>query len=57
MADQIEVMNELIDESIEALKELFDEEVKPIIEYRVKLEKSIADKEIENLYKMEQEVP
>ncbi len=52
----LDIMQELIGEGdIEALKELLEESIKPLIAYRIKKEKAIASKEINDMYKLEQE--
>ena len=50
---QIDLMNELGEEAVVVLKELIDEQVKPLVQYRMDMEKKIANKEINELYKLE----
>ena len=52
----IEIMNELVKEGMVVIKELYEEEIKPLIDYRIDLEKKISKKAIEELYKLEEEV-
>ena len=52
---QLDIMNELTQLGMEVLMELLEEEVKPLIQYRADLEKNIANKEINEMLKLEQE--
>lgn len=52
----LDLMNELVEETVDAIKELMDEEVKPLIKYRSELEKKIGKKAIDEMYKMEEDL-
>ena len=52
---QIDIMNELVEETIEPIKELLEETIKPLIQYRANVEKRIGNKEISEMYKLEGE--
>jgi hypothetical protein len=52
----IELMNEIVEETMPALKELMDDTIKPLIEYRAGVERRISDQAIKQMYKEEQEV-
>uniref|UniRef100_A0A6M3J8Q0 Uncharacterized protein n=1 Tax=viral metagenome TaxID=1070528 RepID=A0A6M3J8Q0_9ZZZZ len=57
MENQIDIMQETLEDgTLDVLKELIEENVKPLIEYRLKMERQIANKEISEMYQMEQEV-
>ena len=53
---QIDLMNELVEDSVEILKELLEEEIKPLLNYRKETEQKIANKEIAEMRKIEEEL-
>jgi len=53
----LDIMKEILGEGdIDALKELVEETIMPLIRYRVNLEKKIANKEINEMYELEEQV-
>ena len=52
----IDLMDELVADGVGILKELFNEEIKPLIQKRKEMEHKIANKEISEMHRMEQEV-
>lgn len=53
MTTLMDVIDELVAEEIEIIDELIEEEVKPILEYKVKLEKDIFDKAYKEVLELE----
>jgi len=51
----IEMMNELSGDVTEALEELLKDEIQPIVDYRLKMEQKVGNKEINEMYKLEEE--
>lgn len=50
----IDLMNECIAEDMEAMKEVVEEDIKPLIDYRVKLEKKIFNKAYDEVKELEE---
>lgn len=51
----LETMQEIIDEDLEIMREVISEDIIPLIKYRAELEKKIADREIKEMYELEEE--
>lgn len=50
----IEIMKEMVDEDVALMKEIIEEEIVPLIKYQKELERKIADKAIDEMYKAEE---
>jgi len=55
MSEYLELMKEIQDDVLSVVMELISEEVTPLLKERQKIEQKIGNKEITELYKLEQE--
>ena len=56
MANDIEVMQELVKEDLELMREVILEDIQPLIQYREQLEKKAFEKAVAEMKRLEEEV-
>lgn len=56
MDNLLEIMQKLVDEDVEVMKTVVKEDIKPLIKYRVDLERKEFNKRYNELLKLEEEV-
>jgi len=54
-SEYLEILNELKEDALDIAKLLFNEEVLPLLKERQRIERTIGDKEIEEMLKLEKE--